>query len=232
MSRRRFIADAVSVDRAEVVGAHAAHLSRVLRAQIGQEFDIAAEGRVRRGRVVHIAADRVEFELGEEVQSEAILPVTLYLSIIKFDRMEWAIEKCTELGVARIVPVVAARTEIHLAATAVRRVERWQRLALQASEQSRRLAPPDIASPVKLNSKMPLPEGKRIVLSETERTVSLKDVLGPVSAVSLAIGPEGGWAEGELKLFEAGGWTSASLGPAILRTETAAIAALTVALLS
>jgi len=231
MSRRRFIVDAVFADRAELTGAHAAHLSRVLRAQVGQEFDIAAEGRVRRGRVVHVSADRVEFELGEGVPSEAMLPVTLYLSIIKFDRMEWAIEKCTELGVARIVPVIAARTETHLAAAAVRRVERWQRLALQASEQSRRPAPPEITLPVKLNSKMPPPEGQRIVLAETERTVSLKNVVEPASAISLAIGPEGGWTEEELKLFEAEGWTSASLGPTILRTETAAIVAVAAALI-
>src|ERR1700693_4297049 len=132
MTRRRWIADEVSGTRAVLVGAHAEHLSRVLRARIGQEFDITAGNKVRRGRVTAIAQDRVEFELGEEIPALVTVPVTLALSIFKFDRMEWAIEKCTELGAARIIPVIAGRTEINLAAAAVKRVERWRRIALQA----------------------------------------------------------------------------------------------------
>ena len=86
--------------------------------------------------------DRVEFELGEEIATASSAQVTIALAIFKFDRMEWAIEKCTELGVARIVPVIASRTETHLATAAVKRAERWRRIALQASEQSRRISPP------------------------------------------------------------------------------------------
>ena len=85
-----------------------------------------------------ITNDRVEFELGEIIPVRQTLSLTLVLSIFKFDRMEWAIEKCVELGAIRIVPVVAERTESHLAKAAQKRVERWQRIALQASEQSRR----------------------------------------------------------------------------------------------
>ena len=130
MTRRRWIADEVSGTRAFLVGAHARHLSQVLRARIGQEFDITAENKVRRGRITTIAPDRVEFELGDEVPTPAAVQVTLALSIFKFDRMEWAIEKCTELGAARIVPVIARRTEAHLATAAAKRVERWRRIAL------------------------------------------------------------------------------------------------------
>ena len=88
----------------------------------------------------------MEFELGASGPAVVTPNVTLVLSIFKFDRMEWAMEKCTELGVARIVPVIAQRTEAHLAAAAVKRWERWQRIAMQASEQSRRSALPEIPS--------------------------------------------------------------------------------------
>ena len=225
MTRRRWIADEVSGNRGALVGAHAEHLVRVLRAQIGQEFDIVADAVVRRGRVVTISDNRIEFELGEEVPAEsAAVQLTLLLAIFKFDRMEWAIEKCTELGVTRIVPVVARRTDSHLVAAAAKRVERWRRIAVQASEQSRRASPPEIADPVKLQEGMVLPAGLKIVLSEAEEQAQLRDIQ-PAGEVLLAVGPEGGWTEDELELLQKNGWLSASLGPTILRAETAAIAA-------
>jgi 16S rRNA (uracil1498-N3)-methyltransferase len=231
MTRRRWIADEVSGGRAALIGAHADHLCRVLRARIGQEFDVTIGNQVRRGHITTITPDRVEFELGDEIPAPITVPVTLALSIFKFDRMEWAIEKCTELGAASIVPVIARRTEAHLAAAAANRVERWRRIALQAAEQSRRVSPPEISSPLKLKDAAALPGGLRILLSETETEVMLKDVLRPGSPdVVLAFGPEGGWTEEELMLFEEAGWISASLGSTILRAETAAIAGLAVAL--
>src|SRR5437763_11723905 len=115
MTRRRWIADETSGDSAALTGAHAEHLSRVLRARVGQDFDIAANGVVRRGTVSRIDRDRVEFVLGEEVPAAPVANITLALSIFKFDRMEWVIEKCTELGASRFIPVVAHRTETHLA---------------------------------------------------------------------------------------------------------------------
>jgi 16S rRNA (uracil1498-N3)-methyltransferase len=249
MTRRRFIADAVDGDRATLLGSHAAHLSRVLRARPGQVFEITAEGRVRRGRILTAAADRVEFELGEDVPAAALIPVTMYLAIIKFDRLEWMIEKCTELGATRIVPLIAARTDSHLAAAGEKRIERWRRLALQAGEQSRRAEPPEISFPERLTQKILAVQGTRVVLVESEYRVTLKEALAGtllaglagdsglpsqqpnprlVDGVALAVGPEGGWTEGELKWFCAARWTSASLGPMILRTETAAIAALAI----
>src|ERR1700678_3637390 len=135
MTPRRFIADEVSGDRAALLGEHADHLVRVLRARAGQEFDIATGDVVRRGRVISTRNDRVDFDLGEEISARTIAQITLLLAVFKFDRMEWAIEKCTELGVSRIVPVMARRTDAHLAAASMKRVERWQRIALQAAEQ-------------------------------------------------------------------------------------------------
>jgi 16S rRNA (uracil1498-N3)-methyltransferase len=228
MTRRRWIADEVSGDHAALTGKHADHLVRVLRARIGQEFDVSTAGAVRRGRISTIADKRVEFELGEELCETSAANITLLLAIYKFDRMEWAIEKCTELGVARIVPVIARRTDTRLASAAAKRAERWRRIALQAAEQSRRAAPPDLATPLKLQEAARFPGELRIVLAESGKQAGLRDVLtfhSPEDETILAVGPEGGWTEDELQMFQKTGWIFASLGPAILRAETAAIAA-------
>jgi 16S rRNA (uracil1498-N3)-methyltransferase len=228
MTRRRWIADEISGDRAALIGQHADHLVRVLRARVGQAFDIATGHSVRRGRITSVTADRVEFQLEEEVSCESLSDITLVLAIFKFDRLEWAIEKCTELGVSRIVPVIARRTDSHLAPASAKRVERWQRIARQASEQSRRAAPPEIAAPVKLAEAQTLQAALRIVLAESEEQTLLRDVVKPQPAnagILLAVGPEGGWTEDELQSFQQAGWISASLGNTILRAETAAIAA-------
>jgi len=257
MTRRRWIADEFSSDRAALTGAHAAHLARTLRARVGQEFEVACGDTVRRGAVTSVADDRVEFALGEEVQAGAIVPITLLLAIFKFDRMEWAIEKCTELNVTTIVPVIARRTEKHLAQAAKKRVERWRRIAREASEQSRRTAPPEITAPVKLSDALELHAGHekdlssrlrsevtsggtcclpeaalKVVLAETERTVTLAVVLRAnetPQSLTLAVGPEGGWTPEELQAFASAKFIACSLGETILRAETAAIAALAIA---
>jgi len=230
MTRRRWIADQVAGNRAVLTGEHADHLARVLRVRVGQEFDVAANGIVRRSRVVAIDESRVEFELGEEVPLPTTLSLTMILAVFKFDRLEWAIEKCTELGVARIVPVIARRTDAHLAAASAKRIVRWRRIALQAAEQSRRTTPPEITAPVKLPDALKLTSGLRIVLAESEQQLLLRDVFesqatGANKETTLAVGPEGGWAAEELQQFHQAGWIAASLGPTILRAETAAIAA-------
>jgi 16S rRNA (uracil1498-N3)-methyltransferase len=236
MTRRRWIADEVQGDRAILVGDHAAHLARVLRARIGQQFDIAADGKLRRGTVTEVAADRVTFDLGDEVEASVLPEMTLLLAVFKFDRMEWAIEKCTELGVTEMVPVISRRVDSHLATSAIKRVERWRRIAVQASQQSRRLAPPEIQQPVKLREAIARQKerqcGTRVVLAESERKVTLASVLESWSGgrIAIAVGPEGGWTEDESAAFSESSWTAASLGPTILRAETAAIAAAAIAL--
>jgi 16S rRNA (uracil1498-N3)-methyltransferase len=233
MTRRRWIADEIFGNRAALTGRHAAHLARVLRARVGQEFDIATGSDLRRGRITSIADARIEFELGEEVPAPKLPNITVVMSIFKFDRMEWAIEKSTELGASRIVPAIAARTEPHLAAAAPKRRERWERIALQASEQSRRLVPPEIVQPVLLKEAIGLEAGLRIVLSEVEQEVMLKHALESDrdgESLILALGPEGGWTDEELDRFEQARWVAASLGSMILRAETAAAAALSVVL--
>jgi len=231
MTRRRWIADRVEGDRALLLGPNANHLFRVLRVKIGQEFDVAADGVLRSAKVVFASHDQVEFELGAEVESAALPQVTVYLSIFKFDRMEWALEKLTELGVSHVVPMTAQRTEEHLAKAAAKRVERWRKIAREASQQARQIAPPEIAEPVALKKAIAQEQGSRIVLSEVEETVSLKSALTDCKPpLALAFGPEGGWSETELEIFKAAEWKPASLGHTILRAETAAIAALAVAM--
>lgn len=229
MTRRRWIADEVCGSRAALIGSHAEHLSRVLRARVGQEFDIVAAGEVRRGRVSSLADGRVEFELGDAISTTASLSVTLALSIFKFDRMEWAIEKCTELGASRIVPVIARRTESHLATAAPKRVERWQRIARESAEQSRRSSAPEIRQPIQVKEAVAIAGHCRVILSEAEEEITLRHAVQNCGGdIVLAVGPEGGWTSGELELFCGGGWTAASLGATILRVETAAISALAI----
>jgi 16S rRNA (uracil1498-N3)-methyltransferase len=232
MTRRRWIADEFSGNQAALVGAHAEHLVRVLRARVGQEFDIATGATVRPGRITKVTDQRVEFELGDEKPPVEVPNITLLLAIFKVDRMEWAIEKCTELGVSRIIPLQAQRTDAHLAATASKRVERWERIVRQAAEQSRRTTPPEVLLPLRLNGALALTASTRILLAESERQFALKEALqsqAPVKDLLLAVGPEGGWTEEELALFSQAGWRAASLGRTILRAETAAIAATAIA---
>lgn len=230
MSRRRWIADEVSGKQAALTGEHARHLAQVLRAKVGQRFEISTGSEIRLGEINSVSSERVEFSLGDIVCQSAPSVITVALSIFKFDRMEWAIEKCTEVGVARIIPVIAARTESHLAAAAAKRVERWKRIAQAASEQSRRVSAPEISEPVKVKELIGRSSDCRIVLSEIENEVMLKDAIPPKSSsLTLAFGPEGGWKQEELDAFFSAGWTAASLGPTILRAETAAIAAVAIA---
>lgn len=252
MTRRRWIADSVEGDRAVLIGQNAHHLARVLRAQVGQEFDVVCGGAVRLGRIASISDEQVTFDLGAQLPHATVREITLLLAVFKFDRFEWAIEKATELGVTAIQPVIAQRTDVHLAAAAAKRVERWRRLAHEASQQSRRIAEPVIHDPVKLKdflahegtvhssaSKMVKSGpgekaklstgGARILLSESETERTLAQSLPANSAnIALAVGPEGGWTNDELEQFVRAGWISASLGPTILRAETATIAALAI----
>lgn len=238
MTRRRWIADTWNDNSATLTGDHAAHLARVLRAEPGTQCDVIAGGHLWRAAIASVADDEVRFQLIEELEADPALPVTLLLSIFKFDRMEWAIEKATELGVERIVPVIAGRTEKHLALAAAKRIDRWHRIVAEAAQQSRRSDTPEIADAVLLkNALQRIETGPtiKIVLAEQEESTTLKgaidDALAAASGplrIRIAIGPEGGWAPEEVALFDAEGWKPATLGPRILRAETAAIAALSV----
>jgi 16S rRNA (uracil1498-N3)-methyltransferase len=152
---------------------------------------------------------------------------------VKFDAFEFALEKATELGVCAIVPLAAARSEKALLAAALRRAERWKKILLEASQQSRRLRIPTLAPLTKPEEAFAArSESQKILLSEHPDAPSLRNILEGSSAKSatvaaaLAIGPEGGWADAEFECARQHGFREGSLGRLILRAETAVIAAL------
>jgi 16S rRNA (uracil1498-N3)-methyltransferase len=230
MTRRRWIADTWTDTTASLTGGQALHLARVLRAQPGQIFDVVANGFLHRAEVVSAGEREVVFTLHEELEADAALPVHLLMAVFKFDHLEWGIEKATELGAARITPVLARRTEKHLAQAAAKRVERWRKIVREAAQQSRRSDVPMVDDPIALKAVLASVDSQtKLLLAETEQENSLRAALeGHVESVALAIGPEGGWAPEEMKLFEDVGWKPVTLGTRILRAETAAIAGLAV----
>src|SRR6185437_4421026 len=188
MTRRRWIADTWTSTTASLIGDQADHLARVLRAEPGQIFDVVAGGFLHRAEVTSVSDHEVLFTLYEELEADTALPLHLLLAVFKFDHMEWAIEKATELGVARITPILARRTEKHLALAAPKRAERWRRIALEASKQSRRTDIPEIAVPSILKAALEQEQSPtRILLSETEQATALS---APLAASSRPTGYE------------------------------------------
>jgi len=231
MTRRRWIADTSHGNTASLTGDQAAHLARVLRAEPGQIFDVVANGFLHRAEISTVSDREVVFTLHEELEAEAALPVHLLLAVFKFDHLEWGIEKATELGAARITPVLARRTEKHLAQAAAKRVERWRRIVREAAQQSRRSDMPQVDDPVALKAALQLVSAPtKILLAETEQQNTIAAALAARQDqdTALAIGPEGGWAPDEMQIFADNGWHPVTLGPRILRAETAAIAALSI----
>jgi 16S rRNA (uracil1498-N3)-methyltransferase len=231
MARRRFFVDQVRKGQAEITGDSAHHLTRVLRVEVGQTFEISDSGRVWLATVETARKNLVRFTVIEELDPGPEPPaVTLFLALIKFERFEWAVEKATELGVTRIVPVEAARSERGLFEGSRSRVERWRRIAREASEQSRRLRAPEIADPIKFAEALKDSSARRIWLDERPGAPPLLHAFLPAEndPIALIVGPEGGWTDSERVALPAAGWTGASLGPTILRAETAACASLAI----
>jgi|SRR5579862_5103708 len=259
--RRRFFVEDFSDARAVLCGEAADHLGRVLRAEPGQLYELSDGGKVWLAKIERVALarrgeSRIEFALIEPVPaSEPALRVNLLISLVKFDRFEWCLEKATELGANEIVPLAAARTDKPLIAAAAKRHERWQKILVESSQQSRRLRPPalhEIGTPEQAFRKYP--RGLKIILSERPEAASLHLILavpsagravdskmGVVSPVggsprgegdqlsaALAIGPEGGWTDEEIRAATSSGFSEASLGKNILRTETAVLASLSI----
>ena len=228
--RRRFFVHAFEADRAVLTGEAAHHLGRVLRAAPGQLYELSDGTSVRLGKIESSGRDRVEFSLLEPIPAP-ISPVhkTLLLAIVKFDAFEWAIEKATELGVDRVVPLAAARSEKGLLAAAGKRRERWQKIVFEASQQSRRVRLPEIADVVSPKAAFCKEGGGlQLMLSERAGAARLRRALEGqrVDRIAVAIGPEGGWTEAEFGIAADAGVREASLGTLILRTETAVTACL------
>ena len=230
--RRRFFVDQVRNGQAEISGDDAKHLTRVLRVEVGQRYEISDNRGVYLAEIETARKEQVTFRTLEKLPvAEPPLRMILCAAIIKFDHFEWMIEKATELGVAEIVPMITIRTENGLEKAAHKRLERWRRIGLEASQQSRRAHLPEITEPTSWSDVLATEADYRYALDENAN-LPLATVFPPdrhtEDAVALLIGPEGGWTDQERTGFIAAGWASVSLGPSILRTETAALAALSV----
>jgi 16S rRNA (uracil1498-N3)-methyltransferase len=229
--RRRFFVDQFDGSAATLLGEAAHHLGRVLRAEPGQVYELSDGRTLWLARIENVRRDAIEFALIEQMPVWAPrVEIALLLSVVKFDRFEWALEKATESGVNRIIPLAARRSEKALLAAAPKRAGRWQKIILEAAQQARRLKPPELAplasAGVALRS---VSEGLKILLSERPEAASLKEVLEGKrdTSAAVAIGPEGGWVEEEIVAARESGFAEASMGRLILRTETAVVAALT-----
>ena len=229
MARRRFFVREIARGAASIDGEDAGHLTRVLRVERGQKYELSDGARVFLAEVTLAAKSRVEFAVIEELAVEApVVRVHLYPALIKFDRFELLVEKATELGAASITPVAAVRSDKGLDQGAVKRAERWRKIARETSQQCRRVELPEISEPLRLAAAIAAAPGVRIMLEEEPGARPLAiETPSPAGDVSVFLGPEGGWSDPERDLFRAALVQPVSLGPLILRAETAAIAALT-----
>jgi len=232
MARRRFFVDSVRRGHAEIAGEDAHHLTRVLRVEAGQKFEISDNRDVYLAEVESARKDLVSFAIVERIEAGVPLVRTaLFASLIKFERFEWLIEKATELGVAQLTPVEAERSEKGLERAARKRLERWSRIAREASEQSRRARLPELGEPIALLEALNAAAHYRYLLDEAEACPILAAFPTPRRSedrVALLVGPEGGWTDRERAEITHAGWRAVSLGGGILRAETAAIAALSI----
>ncbi len=236
--RRRFFVEQFSGTTAIIEDHAAHHLGHVLRAQTGQLYELSDGSTAWLARIDSVTRNRIEFTLLERLPApEPPADITLLLAVVKFDAFEWAIEKATELGVSKIIPLAAARSEKGLLAGVAKRSQRWQKILLESSQQSRRLRLPQLDELAKPSQAFAAQAANfRVMLSERGDAPSFRKSLEPSNhakssqsvpvTAALAIGPEGGWTDDELNTARAAGFQEASLGQLILRTETTVIAAL------
>ena len=218
--------------RVTLKGSAANHVSRVLRLRAGQSLTLfngqggehaASIDRARRGEVtVAVGAHQL-------IERESPLMLTLAQGVSRGERMDLVVQKATELGVSRLVPVLTERSVVRLdAQQADRKSSHWRAIVIAACEQCGRNRLPDVALPAQLRDflRQPARESARLLLSP-DAARRIEDVPRPATGITVLIGPEGGLSEAEHEEAVAAGFTAVHLGPRVLRTETAAIAALT-----
>lgn len=233
--RRRFFVERFEGSSATIEGDAAHHLVRVLRAQTGQLYELSDGTSAFLARIESVSRARLDFKLLEPLPApQSGAELTLLLSIVKFDAFEWALEKATELGVVKIIPISAARSDKPLLVAAAKRSSRWRKILLESSQQSRRLRLPILESLVTPAAAFSAVQADLcVLLSERSSAPPIRQALrsatpGVAKSAVLAFGPEGGWTEEELASARSSGFREASLGPLILRAETAVVAAVAV----
>lgn len=233
MARRRFFVPEIRRDTAELTGSDAEHLVRVLRAEVGQLYELSDNRDLYLARVEVARKAAVSFRILEKLPSPApTVDVSLLAALFKFDRFEWLVEKATELGVSLIQPFDAARSEPGLAQASHKRRARWEKIALEASQQSRRVHLPRIEPAVRFVKTLQMDATVRLLLDEIPDAPPMVQCLPEqrslADRVALLLGPEGGWTDEERMQAVEAGWLPCSLGTTILRAETAGVAALAI----
>jgi len=213
-------------------GSAANHIARVLRLNAGDALTLFdGRGGEYAARIAELHKDTVRVQLGEHrrIERESPLAVTLGQGISRGERMDWVVQKATELGVRRIVPLMTERSVVRLHAdeAAARRLHHWCAIAAAACEQCGRNTLPEISTPRQLDDFLgaSAERAARVVLSPGA-SARIRDLPADAGALLLLVGPEGGLTDAEQALAVRAGFVALSLGPRILRTETAAIAAL------
>ncbi len=225
---RLWVNDELNGDRLTLEKRRAHYLKNVLRLSDGDSLSVFNGSGLERQAVI----DRAELQLGEVVQAvpESPLRIDLLQGISRGERMDTTIQKSTELGVHRVVPLLTARCEVKLnAARTAKRLQHWRNVAISACEQCGRALVPEIEPPQRLAQylALPLENTPRVVLTPGA-TTSLSAVQ-PSQSLAIAVGPEGGFDPEEITLLTAGNFQPIGLGPRTLRTETAGAAAVAVA---
>lgn len=233
MARRRFFTPPPRRGQIELCGPEAEHLTRVLRVESGQRFELSDNDKLYLAEVESARKALVVFRIVEELPTPAQqVRVDLLPALFKFDRFEWLVEKATELGVWSIQPWEATRSETGLAQAAGKRLARWQKIAQEASQQSRRAYLPEIRGVSRSREAFEIPGQLRLLLDEASGAPPVLEVVPAErrqeDQVALLLGPEGGFTDIERKEALAAGWQACSLGSTILRAETAGLAALAV----
>ncbi|HLQ09869.1 MAG TPA: 16S rRNA (uracil(1498)-N(3))-methyltransferase [Steroidobacteraceae bacterium] len=217
--------------RVTLQGSAAGHLTRVLRLRVGEALTVFnGAGGEYAASIEHAHAGRVAVAIAElrAIERESPLTLTLAQGVSRGERMDLVVQKATELGASGLAPVLAERSVVRLTAQqAERRLNHWRAIAIAACEQSGRNRLPAIASPVPLKDFLRTSDGSMRLLLSPAATATLADLPRLVSAITVLIGPEGGLAEAEQEAAVAAGFKPVRVGPRVLRTETAAIAALT-----
>lgn len=212
--------------------AAAGHLLRVLRAVAGDACVLFnGDGFDYDARIVTVDKRDAEVEVlsARAIANESPLRITLLQALARGEKMDWILQKATELGVAAFVPVASERSEVKLDGERVdKRVAHWRSVVVAACEQSGRARVPQVATPTSLVQALPtLPAGSRRLLLDPDSVHGLRTLDdGDNRELVLAIGPEGGWSPRDCETLRVAGFAGIRLGPRVLRTETAGLAAI------
>ncbi len=229
----RFFVAPFTGDTVTITGETAHHIHRVLRMRSGDLLTLCdGAGTDYACRIVSVADSDVVLQVCARTPtvSEPTTAVTLYQGLPKSDKMEWIVQKCVEIGIARIVPVAMSRSVVKLnAAEGIKKQQRWQKIAAGAAEQSGRGSIPQIEAPVSFEEALRQMKSEHAIAFYEGGGQPLSSLVGAQTRqVSMLVGPEGGIDSSEIERLQQNGVHFATLGKRILRCETAPLVALSV----